>query len=107
MTLVAPHPPVEKNEPGLILARASSSVQGMASSIIAEMDASSDHRVVVRAIGAGAVNQAIKGTIAARQRLLGRDNGEELIVVPSFVTVSGVDVAKPTVSAVVLTCRLL
>lgn len=62
-----------------------------------------DRRIILRAIGAGAVNQAIKGVIEARQDLA--RSGEDLFVRPGFTTVRGND--GTDVTAVVLHCSLM
>lgn len=61
-----------------------------------------DGRVSLRAIGAGAVNQALKSTIQARQQLSA--GGYDLIVKPGFANVEGSD-GSP-ITAVVLHCLL-
>lgn len=62
-----------------------------------------DRRIILRAIGAGAVNQAIKGVIEARVEL-GR-RGEDLFIRPGYTTVEGTDGKE--ISAVVLHCSLM
>lgn len=61
-----------------------------------------DKKVTLRAIGAGAVNQAIKAAIKASQTLAGE--GENLVIKPGFATVNGNDGSE--VTAVVLHCLL-
>jgi stage V sporulation protein S len=61
-----------------------------------------DKRITLRAIGAGAVNQAIKSVIKASQTLAGE--GENLVVKPGFATVRGKDGSE--VTAIVLHCLL-
>jgi stage V sporulation protein SpoVS len=56
----------------------------------------------LRAIGAGAVNQAVKGTIKARQWLAGE--GEDLVVRPGCTIVKGNN--DKDVTAIVLHCAL-
>lgn len=43
------------------------------------------HRAEVQAIGAGAVNQAVKATIIAKRYL--KEEGVEIVCVPSFVEI--------------------
>lgn len=62
-----------------------------------------DRRIILRAIGAGAVNQAVKGVIEARV-VLGR-SGEDLFIRPGFTTVEGTN--GEDVTAVVLHCSLM
>ena len=57
----------------------------------------SDHHVVARAIGAAAVNQAVKAVAAARGLVAPR--GYDLVVRPGFVDVESHD---GTISAVIL-----
>lgn len=59
-------------------------------------------RITLRAIGAGAVNQAIKGTIYARQQLAGE--GEDLILRSGNTIVVGNNGKE--VTAVVIHCSL-
>lgn len=63
---------------------------------------SEDNRVTLRAIGASATNQALKGAIIARQNLAAE--GYDLVIRPGFTYVPGRD-GKP-VTAVVLHCLL-
>lgn len=58
---------------------------------------SSKEKVEVRAIGAGAVNQAVKGIIVARG--LAAPEGGDLKVVPGFVEVNGAKEKEKTVTA--------
>jgi stage V sporulation protein S len=85
----------------VVWVRPNSNVQGVAGLITSSID--EDERVTLRAIGAGAVNQAIKAAIQARQQLSVR--GEDLIVKPGFTTVVGNDGNE--VTAIVLHCLLL
>jgi stage V sporulation protein S len=84
----------------VIWVRPDSNVQGIAGLISSSIE--EDGRVTLRAIGAGAVNQALKGTIQARQQLAQR--GEDMILKPGFTTVSGHDGSD--VTAIVLHCLL-
>jgi stage V sporulation protein S len=61
-----------------------------------------DGTVTLRAIGAGAVNQALKATVSARQHLAG--GGFDMVVRPGMVKVPGKD--NTPVTAMVLHCRL-
>jgi stage V sporulation protein S len=80
--------------------RPDSSVQGIANLITSSIF--EDHRITLRAIGAGALNQALKGTIQARQYLAGQ--GEDLVLRPGFKTIKGNDGSD--ITAVVLHCTL-
>jgi stage V sporulation protein S len=89
-----------KEQPTLIWVKPESNVQAMGGLVTASI---TEHKkVTVRAIGAGAVNQAIKSVIKARQFMAGQ--GEDLIVRPGFVDVTGND-GSP-VTAIVLICTL-
>jgi stage V sporulation protein S len=57
------------------------------------------NRVEVRAIGAGAVNQAVKALIVARSYLA--EEGVEIIFVPSFVVLLIEDLERTAISFVV------
>ncbi len=92
--------PEPKQHPVLFI-RPNSNVQGVGATIASSIR--EDERITLRAIGAGAVNQAVKSCIQARQLLSGQ--GEEMIVKPGFTTVAGHD-GEP-VTAVVLHCLLL
>lgn len=83
-----------------IFVRPDSNVQGVATLITSSIFEES--RITLRAIGAGAVNQAVKGAIQARQQLAGQ--GEDLVIRPGFTTVRGHDGSD--VTAVVLHCTL-
>lgn len=61
-----------------------STISGLISSSIEE-----DEVIVLRAIGAGAVNQGLKGVIQARQQLSGK--GYDLVIRPGMQTVEGHD----------------
>ena len=61
-----------------------------------------DRKITLRAIGAGAVNQAVKATVQARQKLASQ--GENLYIIPGMVTVDGGQGEE--VTAVVLHCLL-
>lgn len=101
MTTVAPGTETERSsECPVIFIRPSSNVQGIGGTIT-----SSIHeypRITLRAIGAGAVNQAIKGTIYARQQLAGE--GEDLILRSGNTIVRGNNGKE--VTAVVIHCSL-
>jgi stage V sporulation protein S len=84
----------------VIFVRPSSNVQGVGSQVLSGLRAY--RRITLRAIGAGAVNQALKGAIQARQQFAA--NGEDLIIRPGFVTVDGNDGYE--VTAIVLHCML-
>ena len=83
-----------------IFVRPDSNVQGIAGLITSSI--MEERRITLRAIGAGAVNQAIKGTIQARQQLAG--NGEDLVLRCGFTTVKGHDGSD--VTAIVVHCSL-
>jgi stage V sporulation protein S len=84
----------------LIWVRPDSNVQSIAALVSSSIE--KDKRITLRAIGAGAVNQAVKSVIQARQQLA--SHGEDLIVRPGFTTVSGNDGNE--VTAIVLHCLL-
>jgi len=83
-----------------IFVRPDSNVQGIANLITSSIF--EEPRITLRAIGAGAVNQAFKGYIQARQYLAGQ--GEDLILRGGFVTVKGSD--NTDITAIVLHCTL-
>ena len=83
-----------------IFVRPDSNVQGIAGLITSSIV--EERRITLRAIGAGAVNQAVKGTIQARQQLAGQ--GEDLVLRCGFTTVKGHDGSD--VTALVLHCSL-
>jgi stage V sporulation protein S len=99
MTDVALKDQEAKPEP--IWIRPGSDVRGVAGLITSSIHDNS--RVTLRAIGAGAVNQALKGIIQARQQLASQ--GDDLVVRPGFATVKG-ETGEP-VTAIVLHCLLL
>lgn len=78
--------------------RPDSNVQGVALTITSTID--EHNKAIVRVIGAGALNQAMKGVILARQQLAAR--GLDLVVRPGFNTVKGG--TGDNVSAIVLNC---
>lgn len=83
-----------------IWVKPSSSVPGLGGLIA---NALSEHdEVILRAIGAGAVNQGYKATVRARQLILAR--GDDLFIVPSMKEVQGDK--GDTVVAVMMSCRL-
>ena len=103
MTVVAPEG-AQQSAPTkypIIWVKPSSSVPATASMLISSIE--EDQRITLRAIGAGAVNQALKAAIHARQILAGR--GLDLIIKPGFTTVEGND--GNDVTAIVLHCLLL
>jgi stage V sporulation protein S len=85
----------------VIWVRPNSNVQGVAGVLTSSIG--EDRRITLRAIGAGAVNQAVKAIIQARQQL--SVQGEDLIIKPGFTTVRGND--DQDVTAIVLHCLLL
>lgn len=87
-------------ETPLIRVRPDSNVQTLASMLTSSIV--EDKKITFRAIGAGAINQAMKGIILARQRLAGQ--GYDLILRPGFATVKGSDGGD--VTAMVLHCTL-
>jgi stage V sporulation protein S len=100
---LSPVAPVAADQPKhpIIWVRPNSNVQGVAGTLTSSIR--EDERITLRAIGAGAVNQAIKSIIQARQQL--SVQGEDLIVKPGFTTVVGNDGSD--VTAIVLHCLLL
>lgn len=105
MSLVAaatPDPEVDlPKKPPLIWVRSDSNVDGIAQLLVSSI--TEDRRITLRAIGAGAVNQAVKGMIRAGQRLSGA--GEHLYFVPGFTTVKSDD-GNGDITAVVFHCLL-
>ena len=91
---------VEPQASPVIFVRPSSNVEGIAGTITSSIK--EYPRITLRAIGAGAVNQAVKGAIKARQWLAGE--GEDLIVRPGCTIVKGNN--DKDVTAVVLHCAL-
>jgi stage V sporulation protein S len=85
----------------IIWIRPNSNVQNVAGLITSSIG--EDERVTLRAIGAGAVNQALKGVILARQKMAAQ--GVDLIVRPGFTLVEGRDGSD--VTAVLLNCSCL
>ena len=81
--------------------RPSSNVQGIGGAITSSIHEHS--RITLRAIGAGAVNQAVKGAIHAGQQLAGQ--GEVLILRAGNTIVKGNN--GKDVTAVVIHCSLL
>jgi stage V sporulation protein S len=92
--------PSRPSQPAPVFVRPSSHVQGIAGLITSSIH--EDGRVTLRAIGAGAVNQAVKGAIQARQQLAGQ--GEDLILRPGCTIVQGNN--GKDVTAIVLHCYL-
>lgn len=80
----------------------SSSVPMIGNQVVEAIHVPECERVTLRAIGAGAVNQAVKGAVHARQQLAA--NGEDMVMRPGCVTVEGNDGGE--VTAVVLHCFL-
>lgn len=91
----------EQQPSNLFFVKPSSNVQGIAGLITSSIR--EEGRITLRAIGAGAVNQAVKGAIQARQLLAGE--GEDLVVRPGCTIVTGNN--GRNVTAVVLHCYLL
>jgi stage V sporulation protein SpoVS len=85
----------------IIWVRPDSSVPGIATLIVDKL--AIEKRVTLRVIGAGALNQGIKGSIQARQVMAGK--GEDLVLRPGFATVMGNDGNE--VTAIVLHCTLV
>jgi stage V sporulation protein SpoVS len=85
----------------IIWVRPDSNVPGIATLIVEKLGL--EKRVTLRVIGAGALNQGIKGAIQARQLMAGR--GEDLIMRPGFTTVMGNDGKE--VTAIVLHLTLV
>lgn len=83
-----------------IFIRPDSNVAGIAALITSSIH--EERRITLRAIGAGAINQAVKGTIQARQHLAG--GGDDLVIRPGFTTVKGNDGSD--ITAIVLHCSL-
>lgn len=106
MSLVAGAPTLElrehegRKQNPVIWVRPDSNVQGIATMLTSSIE--EDGKITLRAIGAGAVNQAVKGIIQARQQLSGQ--GEDLIMKPGFVKVKGKD--ETEVTAIVFHCFL-
>lgn len=86
-------PPLEP-----IWVRSDSNVGGIATLLVSSIK--EERRISLRAIGAGAVNQAMKGIIKARQQLAG--NGEDLVIAPGFTTVT--DEHGEDITAMLLHC---
>jgi len=100
MTTVTNMGGIEPDHRSVVWVRPDSNVQAVAGMVMASMG--QETRVTLRAIGAGAVNQAVKSVIQARQQLAAM--GEDLVIRPGFVTVKGND--ETDVTAIVLHCRL-
>lgn len=105
MSLVAPTQSEEENELPRkplepIWIRPDSNVDGIAQLLVSSI--MEDRRITLRAIGAGAVNQAVKGMIRANQRLAGA--GEAMFFVPGFTNVKGTD--DKDLTAIVFHCLL-
>lgn len=92
--------PGARSEIPIVWVRPNSNVQAVASVLSSSIV--DEDRITLRAIGAGAVNQAIKATVQARQTLAG--GGHDMAIRPGMVTVEGND-GLP-VTAVVLHCYL-
>jgi stage V sporulation protein S len=82
----------------LVKVSASSAAKDVAASIAHNLYARK--RVQVRAIGAGAVNQAVKATAIARGYVASR--GIDLIIRPGFATVDGDDGQASAVTLLVI-----
>jgi stage V sporulation protein SpoVS len=102
MALVAPQEnddlPKKPLEP--IWIRPDSNVDGIAQLLVSSI--MEDRRITLRAIGAGAINQAVKGMIRGNQKLSGA--GESMFFIPGFTTVKGNN--DKDVTAVVFHCLL-
>lgn len=85
----------------LIWVRPDSNVPGIAGAVRAMIKTKG--RATLRAIGAGAVNQAVKGSIQARQQFA--NEGEDMITRNGFQTVKGHD--DSDVTSIVINCSLL
>lgn len=83
---------VAKEEKPAIWVKPGSPVQAISSLITSSI--CEDKKITLRAIGAGAVNQAIKGAIQARQVMALA--GEDLYLRPGFTTVQGRDGTEVT-----------
>lgn len=92
--------PAAKRKYPVIRIRPDSPVPGIAQMIVSSIG--DDERITLRVIGAGALNQGIKGIIQARQQLWSK--GMDLTLRPDFTTVSGSDGGE--VTAIVLHCVL-
>lgn len=93
-------PQLEVVKQDLIWVRPNSNVQGVAALLTNSID--ENKRITLRAIGAGAVNQAVKGSILSRQQLAAQ--GFDMVLRPGFANVEGNDGGQ--VTAVVLHCLL-
>lgn len=93
-------PPHADSKHPIIWVRPNSNVQGVAGLLTSSIE--EDQHIILRAIGAGAVNQAVKSIIQSRQQLAGR--GQDMFIRPGFVTVQGND--GNDVTAIVLHCLL-
>jgi stage V sporulation protein S len=100
MTMSPPQSGTPSTECPVLFVRPSSNVQGLGGAISSSIH---EHpRITLRAIGAGAVNQAIKATIHAGQQLAGE--GEVLILRSGNTIVKGNN--GKDVTAVVIHCSL-
>lgn len=78
-------PPPDRIKDGILRVSGSSSAQALAGAIANRLYL--EQTVILRAIGAGAVNQAMKGTAIARGYVAQR--GKDLMVKPGFTVVPG------------------
>lgn len=101
MSVTETLPETSRNTKGLFFVKPSSNVEGLAGLVVSSIR--EEGRITLRAIGAGAVNQAVKGAVHARQQLAGE--GEDLIVRPGCTIVRGNN--GKNVTAIVLHCYLL
>lgn len=100
MTLL-PLPSDEPRKPlEPIKIRPGSDVGGIAALLVSSI--AEEKCITLRAIGAGAVNQAVKGTVRARQLLAGQ--GEDMYLIPGCQTVTGGNGEE--ITAIVLRCLL-
>lgn len=86
----------------MLLIRSDSNVQGIGAALIEKLK--NQERVSLRAMGAAAVNQAMKGIVNARQRVAAF--GEDLVLRPGMVTVSDLDGSGDDGVCMVLHCSL-
>jgi len=73
---------MSKKETKLIMVKSSTNVRKLADSIFASHEEDSDAIIAIRVIGAGALNQAVKGVILSNKQFV--KNGNVASVLPSF-----------------------
>ena len=102
MTVPLPGPPPAPAEDDHLKVGAGTNAQSLASAIAHAVYA--QRRVVLRAVGAGAVNQAVKAVAIARGYVA--PNGFDLSMRPGFANVPGQEMAadgsRTTISAITL-----